>query len=165
MKCPPETHLPGGILSGHVSTALSMERSSMTIQTFVGFCDRVSDWVGQKFAWVAVPVAVSDLVRGYFQKSVSTTRIMWALDTATLFICHSFHDGGRLRSSAQRPRQHRYDLHVSFPAGGRPALMWQVTSCCSSPIFLSFSMPGRIWRLNPCRWETRPSPECRSSFR
>jgi TRAP-type mannitol/chloroaromatic compound transport system permease small subunit len=61
----------------------------MTIQTFVGFCDRVSEWVGNKFAWVALPVAAL-IFYEVISRRVFNNPHMWALDTATLFYAIHF---------------------------------------------------------------------------
>lgn len=61
----------------------------MTLQTFVKYCDGVTEWVGNKFMWVAIPVA------GLIFYEVVSRRVfnnphMWALDTATLFYAIHF---------------------------------------------------------------------------
>ena len=61
----------------------------MTLKTFVGFCDRVSDWVGDKFAWVAVPMALL-IFYEVISRRVFNNPHMWALDTATLFYAIHF---------------------------------------------------------------------------
>jgi TRAP-type mannitol/chloroaromatic compound transport system permease small subunit len=61
----------------------------MTPKTFVGFCDRVSDWVGDKFAWVAVPLALLILYE-VISRRVFNNPHMWALDTATLLYAIHF---------------------------------------------------------------------------
>lgn len=61
----------------------------MTLQSFVKFCDRVNDWVGAKFAWVAVPVALL-IFYEVISRRVFNNPHMWALDTATLFYAIHF---------------------------------------------------------------------------
>jgi TRAP-type mannitol/chloroaromatic compound transport system permease small subunit len=61
----------------------------MTLKTFVGFCDRVSDWVGDKFAWFAVPLALL-IFYEVISRRVFNNPHMWALDTATLIYAIHF---------------------------------------------------------------------------
>jgi len=61
----------------------------MTMQTFVKFCDRVNEWVGAKFAWVAVPIALL-IFYEVISRRVFNNPHMWALDTATLFYAIHF---------------------------------------------------------------------------
>jgi len=60
----------------------------MTLQTFTSFCDRVSEWVGQKFAWVAVPIAVL-IVYEVIWRRVFHDPHLWAFEVTTfLFSIH-----------------------------------------------------------------------------
>jgi TRAP-type mannitol/chloroaromatic compound transport system permease small subunit len=61
----------------------------MTIQTFVKSIDRVNDWVGQKFAWVAVPIALL-IMYEVISRRIFNNPHMWALDTATLLYAVHF---------------------------------------------------------------------------
>ena len=61
----------------------------MTIQSFVRFCDGVNEWVGNKFIWVAIPVAVL-IFYEVISRRVFNNPHMWALDTATLFYAIHF---------------------------------------------------------------------------
>ena len=55
----------------------------MTMQTFTKFCDRVSEWVGQKFAWVAVPITVL-IVYEVIWRRVFHDPHLWAFEVTTL---------------------------------------------------------------------------------
>ena len=60
----------------------------MNIQTFIRFCDRVSDWVGQRFAWVAVPIALV-IVYEVIWRRVFQAPHLWAFEVTTfLFSIH-----------------------------------------------------------------------------
>ena len=61
----------------------------MTIQTFVRFCDRVNEWVGNKFAWVAIPIALL-IFYEVISRRVFNNPHMWAYDTAILFYAIHF---------------------------------------------------------------------------
>src|SRR5512143_995245 len=85
---PPGTHLPGAFRQG-VSHPFTNGEFPMTMQTFVKFCDRVNEWVGAKFAWVAVPIALL-IFYEVISRRVFNNPHMWALDTATLFYAIHF---------------------------------------------------------------------------
>ena len=54
----------------------------MTLQTFAKFCDRVSEWVGQKFAWVAVPIT-GVIVYEVIWRRVFHDPHLWAYEVTT----------------------------------------------------------------------------------
>ncbi len=55
----------------------------MSLRTFVRICDSISDWVGRKFAWVAVPIAILVLYE-VISRRIFNNPHLWALDTATM---------------------------------------------------------------------------------
>jgi TRAP-type mannitol/chloroaromatic compound transport system permease small subunit len=61
----------------------------MSMRAFVKICDSISDWVGRKFAWVAVPIALLVMYE-VISRRVFNNPHMWALDTATLFYAVHF---------------------------------------------------------------------------
>ena len=61
----------------------------MTIQTFTKFCDRLSEWVGQKFAWVAVPITVV-IVYEVIWRRVFHNPHLWAFEVTTLLFSIHF---------------------------------------------------------------------------
>ena len=61
----------------------------MTIQSFVRFCDGVNEWVGNKFAWVAIPIALL-IFYEVISRRIFNNPHLWALDTATLLYAVHF---------------------------------------------------------------------------
>ncbi len=61
----------------------------MTMQTFTGFCDRVSEWVGRKFAWVAVPITVV-IVYEVIWRRVFQSPHLWGIEVTTLLFSVHF---------------------------------------------------------------------------
>jgi TRAP-type mannitol/chloroaromatic compound transport system permease small subunit len=61
----------------------------MSLRTFVRICDSISDWVGRKFAWVAVPIAILVLYE-VISRRIFNNPHLWALDTATLLYAVHF---------------------------------------------------------------------------
>ncbi|OGP78267.1 MAG: hypothetical protein A2V86_16715 [Deltaproteobacteria bacterium RBG_16_49_23] len=60
----------------------------MSIKAFVKICDSVSDWVGQKFAWVAVPIALL-IVYEVICRRVFQNPHLWAFEVSTfLYAIH-----------------------------------------------------------------------------
>ena len=55
----------------------------MTLPTFLKFCDCVSEWVGGKFAWVAVPITLV-IVYEVIWRRVFHDPHLWAFEVTTL---------------------------------------------------------------------------------
>jgi len=66
----------------------------MTIQTFVRFIDRVSDWVGRQFAWFAAPLALLIVYEVFFRRVLNNPHI-WSFEVTTcLYAVHFMMVGG-----------------------------------------------------------------------
>jgi TRAP-type mannitol/chloroaromatic compound transport system permease small subunit len=59
------------------------------MRAFVRICDSISDWVGRKFAWVAVPIAILVLYE-VISRRVFNNPHLWVMDTATLLYAINF---------------------------------------------------------------------------
>lgn len=60
----------------------------MSIRTLLKICDSISDWVGRKFAWVAVPIALL-IVYEVICRRVFQNPHLWAFEVSTfLYAIH-----------------------------------------------------------------------------